>query len=54
MFIYYHFNIVVKLTLDRINVTFWDLGNLFDISSSAIASELEFTPGRGWDNTVKE
>jgi hypothetical protein len=42
------------LTNNRINVAFWNLGNLFDTTSSLIASDLEFTPERGWDNTTKE
>ncbi len=32
-----------------INVAFWNLQNLFDIESSAIATDLEYTPVNGWD-----
>jgi hypothetical protein len=42
------------LANNKINVAFWNLGNLFDTQSSAISSHLEFTPQRGWDNTAKE
>jgi hypothetical protein len=41
--------------MDKINIGFWNLGNLFDTSiSSSIASDLEFTPQRGWDERAKE
>ena len=41
--------------MEKINVAFWNLGNLFDTSlSSSIASDLEFTTQRGWDDTTKE
>jgi len=41
--------------MEKINVAFWNLGNLFDTSlSSSIASDLEFTPQMGWDETTKE
>ena len=30
-------------------MAFWNLQNLFDIESSAIATDLEFTPVNGWD-----
>jgi predicted extracellular nuclease len=42
------------LANDKINVAFWNLGNLFDTKSSTISSHLEFTPQRGWDDTAKE
>ncbi|MEO2019273.1 MAG: hypothetical protein ABGZ53_33480 [Fuerstiella sp.] len=32
-----------------INVAFWNLQNLFGVESSAIATDLEFTPVNGWD-----
>ncbi|MCP4787199.1 MAG: hypothetical protein GY903_12000 [Fuerstiella sp.] len=32
-----------------INVAFWNLQNLFDVESSAIATDLEYTPVNGWD-----
>jgi len=31
-----------------IRVAFWNLQNLFDVESSAIASELDYTPAFGW------
>jgi hypothetical protein len=41
--------------MEKINVAFWNLGNLFDTSSSlSVASDLEFTSQRGWDDTAKE
>jgi hypothetical protein len=41
--------------METINTAFWNLGNLFDtVTSSSIASDLEFTPQRGWDDTAKE
>ncbi|HZH38972.1 MAG TPA: hypothetical protein VEX17_02800, partial [Bacillales bacterium] len=41
--------------MEKINVAFWNLGNLFDtVTTSSIASDLEFTPPRGWDDAAKE
>jgi hypothetical protein len=41
--------------MDNIKVAFWNLGNLFDTSSSSlIGSDLEFTPERGWDDAAKD
>ena len=40
--------------MDNIKVAFWNLGNLFDTSSSVIGSDLEFTPERGWDDAAKD
>jgi hypothetical protein len=37
-----------------IKVAFWNLQNLFDITSNEVASDLEFTPERGWTSTVLE
>jgi hypothetical protein len=39
--------------MNDIKVAFWNLGNLFDTTSSEIASDLEFTPDRGWDQDQK-
>ena len=39
---------------NKINVSFWNLGNLFDTTPSAISSDLEFTPQRGWDDKAKD
>ncbi|MCC2648691.1 MAG: Endonuclease/Exonuclease/phosphatase family protein [Nitrososphaeraceae archaeon] len=41
----------------NIKVAFWNLGNLFDTSSSSssvIGSDLEFTPERGWNDAAKD
>src|SRR5918995_1286762 len=38
----------------NIKVAFWNLGNLFDTSSSVIGSDLEFTPERGWNDAAKD
>ncbi len=38
----------------ELNVAFWNLQNLFDPDSSAIAAELEFTPVCGWDRRAFE
>jgi endonuclease/exonuclease/phosphatase family metal-dependent hydrolase len=35
--------------MPRIKVASWNLQNLFDISASEIATDLEFTPEFGWD-----
>lgn len=40
---------------NNIKVAFWNLGNLFDTSSSSvIGSDLEFTPERGWNDAAKD
>lgn len=38
----------------EIRVAFWNLQNLFDIESSKLAAELEFTPVNGWDRQAFE
>jgi hypothetical protein len=40
---------------NSIKVAFWNLGNLFDTSSSSmIGSDIEFSPERGWDDAAKD
>lgn len=34
--------------MPAIKTAFWNVGNLFDITASAIATDLEFTPDDGW------
>lgn len=36
------------MTKDRINIAFWNLGNLFDVEATPIATDFEFTPEKGW------
>ena len=38
--------------MSDITIAFWNLGNLFDVSSSEPALVHEFTPERGWTNEV--
>lgn len=35
-----------------LRVAFWNLQNLFDITASEIATDLEFTPAHGWDQAA--
>jgi endonuclease/exonuclease/phosphatase family metal-dependent hydrolase len=37
-----------------IRVAFWNLQNLFDVDTSPIATDLEFTPAFGWDRNALE
>ncbi|MFL6324289.1 MAG: hypothetical protein ACJ72C_05930, partial [Nitrososphaeraceae archaeon] len=41
-----------RVNVNDINIAFWNLGNLFDISSSEPALVHEFTPDRGWTKEV--
>jgi hypothetical protein len=36
----------------KIKVAFWNVENLFDITASPIATDLEFTPEQGWTQAV--
>src|SRR5262245_55153264 len=36
----------------EIKVAFWNVQNLFDITATAIAADLEFTPAQGWTQSV--
>lgn len=38
--------------MDEIKVAFWNVQNLFDITASPIAADLEFTPEQGWTQDV--
>jgi hypothetical protein len=38
--------------MSDITIAFWNLGNLFDVSSSEPAVVHEFTPERGWTYEV--
>ena len=40
--------------MTQFKVAFWNLQNLFDVASNEVASDLEFTPERGWTSTVLE
>ena len=40
------------MNMNDIKIAFWNLGNLFDISSSVTAFVHEFTPDRGWTKEV--
>jgi hypothetical protein len=37
-----------------IKIAFWNLENLFDITASPIAADLEFTPADGWNQAAME
>lgn len=39
--------------MSNLNVSFWNVNNLFDTSLSNFGSDVEFTPSRGWNNVVK-
>ena len=39
--------------MGNLNVSFWNVNNLFDTSLSNFGSDVEFTPSRGWNNVVK-
>lgn len=39
---------------NQINVAFWNLGNLFDTTTSDFALDFEFTPANGWDENVRD
>ncbi len=36
-----------------IKIAFWNLENLFDANKNYIATDLEFTPEKGWTDEVK-
>ncbi len=38
--------------MSELKVAFWNLQNLFDITVSEIAADLEYTPANGWDRTA--
>lgn len=38
--------------MSELKVAFWNLQNLFDITVSEIATDLEYTPAHGWDRTA--
>lgn len=38
--------------MPMIRAAFWNLQNLFDITASEIATDLEFTPAEGWDQSA--
>ncbi|APZ93084.1 hypothetical protein [Fuerstiella marisgermanici] len=40
--------------LETFDVVFWNLQNLFDLEGSVIASDMEYTPVRGWDRRALE
>lgn len=40
--------------MENIKVAFWNLQNLFDITASPIAADLEYTPDHGWDGEALE
>jgi hypothetical protein len=42
----------LTVNMSDITIAFWNLGNLFDVSSSEPALVHEFTPERGWTNEV--
>ncbi len=40
--------------MSQIRISFWNLQNLFDTTTSPIAADLGFTPENGWDEAVFE
>lgn len=38
--------------MSELNIAFWNLQNLFDVTISKIAADLEFTPANGWDDAA--
>jgi hypothetical protein len=38
----------------RINVAFWNLGNLFDTVDDPISDDFDFTPAKGWTTATQE
>lgn len=48
----YNIMLFFRVNVNDINIAFWNLGNLFDISSSEPALVHEFTPDRGWTKEV--
>ncbi|MEZ6131010.1 MAG: hypothetical protein R3C59_20255 [Planctomycetaceae bacterium] len=44
----------LPVATQQIHVAFWNLQNLFDIDASKLATDLEFTPGNGWDRQTFE
>lgn len=40
--------------MSELKVAFWNLQNLFDVTISDIAADLEYTPANGWDQTAYE
>lgn len=45
------FNNTVR-KMDNINVAFWNLQNVFDVTPSEISTDLDFTPEKGWTSEV--
>ena len=40
--------------MNLIKICFWNLQNLFDTTLSDLALDFDYTPAKGWDETVRD